>query len=347
LKFKRVLLFLLLVSVPAHALDYHGVGWFNTFIPGGGAALMGHGWQATQEAGIELGTFVTGYSLSARSDLTIDGTPQDYPAVQTNLGTTPQSTVSCPTSDPITHAPICHTVSKNKNYYTSNGTPSDLLVPSAAAFLQEIGLKYHMVNVFDSYREAYRSFGGGDPGQGIDPHTTKELFMSPFDPEVLERFEVWGAIAGVLAITAVDYGSQVSGGISPIQKLTSFTNVAIGFNQMALYPVGSGAPEEMFYRGFLQNEAYHLVPSPLFSIPVSALAFSFSHGPEGRGGALVSGTYLGILAHTNHGDLTPGIAVHFWSVFILGIESFLLTQRAQNYQAGGPPPVSAKFDFTF
>ncbi|MBC7396674.1 MAG: hypothetical protein H7333_04450, partial [Bdellovibrionales bacterium] len=72
-------------------------------------------------------------------------------------------------------------------------------------------------------------------------------------------------------------------------------------------------------------------------IAMSSAAFSFSHSTEGRMGAAITGAYLGLLAHKNKGRLEQGISLHFWAVFILGIESAVLTFRAQNYGGQGAP----------
>jgi membrane protease YdiL (CAAX protease family) len=301
--------------------DYHFVGWFNTFVPGGGQFLMGYGWDGAAQAAFEIGTFGIGYDLSARTSFNIDGVPQDYPAVTTNLGTTRSGK---PRRKGVATAPI------------------ELIQPSSAAFLQEVGIKAHMVDVFDSYREAYGKYGG-DEGQGIDTRTDWEMFKDPFKWDVISSPWVWIPTFLVAGFTVIDYSSQVQSGLPQIQQLNTVSNSFVGFNQLALYPIGSGAPEEMFYRGFLQNEAFHWVHSPFFAVPLSSLAFSFSHSPDGRLGALASGLYLGTLAYKNHGNLSQGIAVHFWSVVILGIESLALTLRSEKLGR----PIGSQVSFFF
>jgi hypothetical protein len=222
--------------------DYHFVGWFNAFVPGGGQFLMGNDWTGGEQAALEITTFGVGYSLSAERHFTIDGVTEEYP------------------------------------YYT-NDSHVNLNKPLAGALLQEIGIKAHMVNVFDAYREAHDQYGG-DAGQGIDDRPALELFKDPFRWEVVSSPWVWIPLIAVAGATALDYRSQIQNGQPRLEKLTPFSNSFVGFNQLAVYPVGSGAPEEMFYRGFLQNEAYQAVRSPFFAIPISTLAFSFSHAPK-------------------------------------------------------------------
>ena len=198
-----------------------------------------------------------------------------------------------------------------------------------------------MVNVFDSYRIAARKQGMTKAGQGIDDREPIEFLKDPFRAENV--FDPWVYVP--LLLTAVQIGFDYSASLSAssgIQRLTPLTNAFVGFNQTVLYPFGSGAPEEMFYRGFIQNEARFIIDSGWFSIPVSTLAFAFSHSADGHVGAAVTGSYLGYLAHRNNGQLGKGIALHFWSVFLLGIEAFVLTLNEQR-----APPVSLGVSIPF
>jgi membrane protease YdiL (CAAX protease family) len=115
----------------------------------------------------------------------------------------------------------------------------------------------------------------------------------------------------------------------PAPRLTAASNALYSLDHALLVPIGSGAPEEMFYRGFLQNEMYHLVPSPFFSIPASTLAFTFSHGPADRISAAVLGAYAGFLAHKYGGKLGPGIALHFWVDLLIGLCQVAVLHNAQ------------------
>ena len=198
-----------------------------------------------------------------------------------------------------------------------------------------------MVNVFEAYREAAKRTGESSVGdQKIDPTSTGSLFGAPFKKDHL--FNPWVGIPLLIVTgaTVYDYCNQLkSGNLTPLQPLTPWSNALIGFNFVVWEPLGSGAPEEMFYRGFLQHEFYSWVNSPFFSIPMSAALFSLSHGPSGRVGAGIAGSYLGFLAHHHDGDLSPGVTLHFWSVVVLGLETIALTFRSQ----GIIPPVGASF----
>ena len=319
--------------------NQHWAGWTNTFLPGGGELLKGNYSQAALEGALEIGTFGYGYSLSKLYPITIDGVPEDFPQLITSNASRITTVRVCTKYSGTTCVSYANKKTLQK-YKTVDATPVDATKSVNAAVLQEIGIKYHMMNVYNTYRNTIWA-QNENLGQGIDNASTKDLLLSPFNPEFLTDPYVW--IPGVLisAFAVYDFNSQISN-LPVTQPLTKFTNSYLAFDQTAIYTTGSGAPEEMFYRGFLQNEFYHLVPSPFFSIPMSTLAFAFSHGADGRVTAAVSGAYLGFLAHHNQGRLGPGIALHFWSVMVLGVESYLLTLRSQ-YRGGPLPNISYTF----
>lgn|GEM_PF-2203796 len=318
------------VSPPAQAVSArnpHLVGWLNTFVPGSGQVLLGSPWRGLGEAAVEIGTFGYGYDLSARQPLSLDGVPEGYPAASPGTIIRTKHTV-CVARNPTTRACIKYAdATATSVIYDSD--PLDLTQPIGAAFLQEVGIKYHMVNVFESYRTAILASGGG-LGQGMERKSAGELFLEPFQPENLLNPWVYVPLALVGAYTALDYKSQVNAGLTPTQRMNSASNRFVAFNQMGLYPVGSGAPEEMFYRGFVQNEAYYLTRSRVASVFMSALAFALSHSGAGQLPAGVSGLYTGFLASHYDGKLGPGITLHFWSVFFLGIESYLIVKKSQS-----------------
>jgi hypothetical protein len=263
---------------------------------------LGHPLTGVGQAAAEGTTIGWGYSLSRREPLTLDGVPELLP-----------------------------------DYRRREPSSQDNLEqPLAADILQEFGIKYHMVNTFDAYREAAQIQAKQDGtslrlmGQGIDDRPSLDLFLDPFRSENLTDPWVWIPLALIGGVMAVDYYTVHQGNIPSQQRLTPNSNFLYAFNNGLWQPVGSGAPEEMFYRGFLQNELYSLVPSPFFSIPISTLAFSFSHAPgSGRITSAFVGAYLGYLAYRFQGHLGRGITLHFWGDFLLGLESILLNNDAQ------------------
>ena len=96
--------------------NYHLVGWINTVVPGAGELMLGNPELAGAKAGIETGTFLWVYSLSAHAPMTLDGVPEILPSLQ--------------------------------------NSDQDLSRSLYADMLQEAGLKYHMVNVYNAYRNS-------------------------------------------------------------------------------------------------------------------------------------------------------------------------------------------------
>jgi hypothetical protein len=281
--------------------NYHLVGWLNTILPGGGQLLLGDYPVAIAQATLEASTFGFGYSLSRLHPLTIDGVPEGLPSFR----------IRRPNSQ------------------------SDLSKELYADYLQEFGLKYHFVNVFDAYREAALRRG---VTERIDQTPMNELFVKPFSLDVLKDPFVYIPIAAVAAYTMIDYYSARSpSNLQRNGRLTPYSNFLYAMNYGFVQPFGSGVPEEVFFRGFVQNEIYDAVPSPWLAIPATATLFAFAHAPgDGRLTAAISGLYLGYLADHYGGNLAPGITVHFWGVVLLGIETILLNNEAQQ----STPPAS-------
>lgn len=210
-----------------------------------------------------------------------------------------------------------------------------------ADWLQIFGLKYHMVNTFNSYRLAARAAG---EASDLDGASTSELFFAPFELKNLE--DPWVAIPlGISAASIlVDYFVQVNEGVPHRDRASAWSNALFATSQGVVIPFGSGAPEEMFYRGFLQNEFREVSRSPWLAIAASSILYSLSHEPGvARSSALVTGAYLGYLAHRNQGRLTPGITYHFWADVFAGIEEILLNRKAQRTM----PPVALSFQIHY
>ena len=286
-----------LLPPPDTGPSYHLVGWANTFMPGAGQALLGNYGTAAFQLGYEGTTFALGYHLSSGSILTLDGF--------------------------ISHKPT------QRLRRTDEVDIEDQLYGD---ILQEFAIKAHMVNTFESYRIAAFRNGKSPAGipAGIDDKPVLDLFLEPFNAKNLTNPYVYLPMTFIFFSTIADYVNQVSGGLAPLSRLTPYSNTLFGINQGVVQPMGSGAPEEMFYRGFVQNEAMAVVPSPYFAIPVSTALFTFSHAPgDGRPTAAVAGGYLGYLMYHNDGRLGPGIALHFWADVMLGLEEILLNGKGQ------------------
>ncbi|MGZ3787378.1 MAG: CPBP family intramembrane glutamic endopeptidase [Bacteriovorax sp.] len=343
MKFAPLFIALNLLFLESAYANFHTVGWVNTFVPGGGRLMMGEYLEAGKEAALEVGTFGLGYSMSPDSSFTLDGTPIDYPTVGTYTFTSKRRQSYCSKYDPIRKRCLQY---RNQTITTVNSAvdynEKDTTKPLTAAFLQEFGLKYHIMNAFFSYRDQY-NLEGGDPGQGIDQRSAKEMFKDPFRWEVLSSPWVYVPIALTSAFVYFDYRSQLNQTSQEITPLNGRSKAYLAFDQMIMYPIGSAAPEEAFYRGFVQNEFYYMVRSPYFSVPMSSLVFALSHSQDGWPSAFISGLYQGMLAYKNDGNLAYGNAVHFWGVVALGVETYVLTLLSQ----AKAPPVALKFNFTY
>jgi hypothetical protein len=273
--------------------NYHLVGWLNTVAPGSGEGLLGNEVEGLTQLSAEAGTFLWGYSISRRTPMTLDGVPEQVPEYNRVL---------------------------SKQQQNIN---ADIFADA----LQEFGIKYHFVNTFDAYREAAKRQG---VTLGIDQTPTNDLFLAPFKSNILSDPWVWFPLMVVAGYAIEDYITTVNGTLNRQANLTATSNYMYAVNYLGVQSIGSGAPEEMFFRGFMQHEFEEAVPSPWFSIPATTALFAFAHAPgNGRYTAAAAGTYLGYLAHRENGQLSKGIAVHFWGVVILGIETVMLTQKAE------------------
>jgi hypothetical protein len=338
---KIILLALFITSICTANANYHTVGWTNMFIPGGGRLVMGEYKNAAKEAGLEIGTFGLGYSMSPDSSFTLDGTPIGYPSVSTSqINFKKKSVQYCSIYNSITKKCLQY------GYQTSTTASykhQDASKALTAAFLQEFGIKYHMTNVFLSYRDQF-NIEGGDPGQGIDQRSIKEMAKDPFRYEVLSSPWVFIPIGAGLIYAIIDYRWQMHAADRPEIAPINFRSKAyLAFDQLVMYPIGSSFPEETFYRGFIQNEFYYMWRSPYFSIPMSSALFALSHAQDDWAGAFVTGLYQGMLAYKNNGDLSYGNAVHFWGVAVLGLEALVITLNSQAHA----PPASLKLNFSF
>lgn len=288
-------------------INYHFIGWANALLPGSGQTLLGNPGEGALQATYEVSSFAIGYRLSNSEIFSLDGftAPRPLGRLRSPGGISFESEVS-----------------------------GDLL--------QEFGLKAHMVNTFNAYRQA--AFRSGMAMDHIDQTATLDLFKEPFQLPNLSNPWVYIPILTVFTTSVIDYLIQTSRTLPPSPRLNPNSNALYAFNYGLWQPFGSGAPEEMFYRGFLQNEFYEMVPSPFFAIPLSSLLFSLSHAPgEGRFSAAIAGGYLGYLSYRYQGRLGPGITVHFWSGVILGLETILLSQRGQR----STPPASFDLQINF
>jgi hypothetical protein len=316
---------------PALAATPSQIGWFNTFVPGGGKFLEGEDLLGAEQALLEVSTFGLGYGLSAKSPMTLDGVPENIPAPHRGLIRLKDRNCQI-----INRRRICHVVSRlgGDNF----GAVEDIQKALVADILQEIGIKAHMVNVYDAYRLAMQK---GTTYGFVDQTSTPQLFSAPFQKENL--FSAWVAYPLLISLAyhAYEYSSEKTLVTSP---LTSRSKSEYALVYGAVYPFGSAAPEEMFFRGFLQNEAYAATESKWLAVFLSSAAYTLSHSPDSYVSAAVSGVYLGTLTYHDNGALSHGITFHFWSDVIGGIHSILSLYRNQAHSAA-PVKLSLSLEF--
>lgn len=309
MKLKTLCLFLPLMwcEVARAELNYHLVGWLNTVVPGAGQMAMGNSAEGFFQLGYESTAFVAGYFLSARSSISLDGF------------------TSTPPSQALRRGQVVHT----EKEFTGD-------------ILQEFGIKAHMFNTFDAYRlSAAKS--EDKSADYIDRRPTSELFLDPFQGKNLKDPYVLLPLSAIFSYVMFDFFYLSRSDSVTVSRLSPSSNALYGFNQAVWQPFGSGAPEEGFYRGFLQNEFRGWTHNSPVSIAMSSALFSISHQREGRISAAVAGAYLGFLADHFGGHLAPGITLHFWADFILGVESLLLLHR--NERTTPPTGMSVQVDF--
>jgi hypothetical protein len=270
----------------------HWVGFGNLFVPGLGATLNGNPTLGIEQFAYETTTFAAGYAVSPTKGFnSLDGIRDTFQGYS----------------------------SKERNFQSSidDEMYSDILL--------EFSIKTHMTNTFLAYRDALKAQGITD---GIDQRTFWEGFTTPFQKETLTDPWVYVPLAAIFAALVVDYvTSQPDNSLSP---LTPRSNFLFAGNYGIWQPLGSGWPEEAFFRGYLQREFTEASGSPLLANLAQATLFAFSHeAGSGRISAFAVGAYLGYLAQRDKGNLGSGITVHFWGDLLLGAETILLSNRNQ------------------
>ena len=266
--------------------------------------------------------------------------PEQLPTQVTNFSKINVKQKKC-----VFNTTLKKTVCTTTNTTTTIGYAADQDVDIKSAlyadWLQEFGLKYHMVNVYNSFREAAgpnASIGT----QGIDQTSTNKLFLAPFQWKNLSDNWVYPALIFSGAALIYNYNSAIKNGeFTTIAALNKGSQRLYDFTYLGVFPTGSAAPEEMFYRGFFQYEMYGIEQSPFFSIALSSLAYSFSHSSADRLSAGLTGAYLGWLTHKDHGALSKAITYHFWADVFAGIYQITVVRK----ESGKVPLFN--FQFTF
>lgn len=177
-----------------------------------------------------------------------------------------------------------------------------------------------MYSVYSSFRDA------GGLGEEKKSETIGQLAYSPFNFDYLKRPLVFGPILFIAAIA----GLGSSGG-NPILVPPSLKRDGSLYGSAFINGLSPGVGEEAFFRGYLN---YSLIQSygATGGIGGSSLLFMLAHegnadARDGRFSRLLAGVYLGYIHYKSNFDIKPGVAVHFWWNFIIGLSMI------QNYKA--------------
>lgn len=316
---KIIVLWGILSSEVVFCASASQVGWFNTFIPGGGEGLLGNYSYAAIQASIEVGLFSWGYNLSAKSPMTLDGVPENIPTPHTGPINNPGKKICIKKNS----RGVCIQYGfSSKQNSKANSLNQNVSIDQElkADFLQEIGIKYHMVNIFSAYQKA------GATGQ-VDQSSIEDLFAAPFALDIVKDPYVYLPLLISLGFHVVSFKNET---VTPLASLDQGSKNGYGLMYGVVYPTGSAAPEEMFFRGFIQNEFLSMTGTPYLAVPMSTLIYTLSHSPESYLSAGVSGLFLGTLTYIQNGSLKKNIAFHFWSDVIMGIHAILSLQRNES-----------------
>jgi membrane protease YdiL (CAAX protease family) len=176
-----------------------------------------------------------------------------------------------------------------------------------------------MYSVYSSFRDA------GGLGEEKKSETIGQLAYSPFNIDYLKRPNVF---IPILLITAIAGLGNQNG--NPILVPPSLKKDGSLYASAFINGISPGVGEEAFFRGYVN---YSLVNSYGANVGIggSSLLFMLAHegnpdASDGRLSRLLAGIYLGYIHYKSNFDIKPGIAVHFWWNFIIGLSMI------QNYK---------------
>lgn len=184
----------------------------------------------------------------------------------------------------------------------------------------------------------------------VPQETLGEMALAPFSGEVLRRPEVWGGIAGTVALGLL-FSELAEGGLStrgfgkrPVLFGREW-NSAVGYPLASAIGIGLfehvAVAEESAFRGLLQSGLSRRYGETR-GLVYGSLAFGLIHAsnalflaPEDRlrylafGVPFITllGSYLGLVYQRDGYTLGPGIAVHFWYDFLIEATAFVLDPK--------------------
>ncbi|MBK8398936.1 MAG: CPBP family intramembrane metalloprotease [Leptospiraceae bacterium] len=197
-----------------------------------------------------------------------------------------------------------------------------------------------MYSIYSSYRDA------GAMGEERKSETINELAYAPFNYKILQKPEVIAPIA----ILALFMGVGSRGG-DPILMPSSVKRDGSMYAKAFIDGISPGIGEEAFFRGYL-NHSLSTSYGPVTGIGTSSVLFMLAHegnedARDGRFARLLAGVYLGWIHYRNAYDIRPGIAVHFWNNFLIGLAMMSRYKADPNYDKGQRDVYFMPIQFTF
>ncbi|MCB1190018.1 MAG: CPBP family intramembrane metalloprotease [Leptospiraceae bacterium] len=201
-------------------------------------------------------------------------------------------------------------------------------------------LSIMMYSVYSSYRDA------GGSGEEKKTETINQLAFAPFNPSILKKTEVFIPIAFFAALAAATYKWG-----NPILLPRSVKRDGSLYLEAFVDGISPAIGEEAFFRGYV-NHSVSSRFGPAAGIGTSSLLFMLAHeansdAKEGRVGRMLAGLYFGWLHYRNNYDIRPGIAVHFWNNFLIGLSMMAQYKADRNYDKSQKEVYFMPINFTF
>jgi membrane protease YdiL (CAAX protease family) len=198
-----------------------------------------------------------------------------------------------------------------------------------------------MYSVYSSFRDA------GGISEERKKETISELAFSPFNYQILKKPLVFSPILLIAAISGLSsFGEQTPILVPPSLKKDGSLYASAFVNGLS-----PGVGEEAFFRGYLN---YSMVQSfgAAGGIGGSSVLFMLAHegnsdAKEGRFSRLLAGAYLGFVHYQSSFDIKPGIAVHFWWNFIIGLSQLQQYKADSNYNKSQKEAYYMPIQYTF
>jgi membrane protease YdiL (CAAX protease family) len=198
-----------------------------------------------------------------------------------------------------------------------------------------------MYSIYSSYRDA------GGLGEEKKSETIGELAYSPFNYKILKDPFVFAPIALIIGLSGLTTIYEQD----PILVPSSLKKDGSIYASTFVTGLSPGIGEEAFFRGYLN---YNLIQNYGTGVGIAGSGFIFmlahegnSDARDGRLSRLLSGLYLGFLHYRSNYDIKPGIAVHFWWNFIIGLSMINQYKSDPNYDKSQKEAFYMPIQYTF